>query len=141
MKGFNCALLCVALVSIAMSSAVAQGASTASLNQDALLTSADANGDKAISRSEFVAARARSFDRLDGSGDKTLSRAEFSAAAPAGIGRTFIASQFSGFDTNRDGQLSRAEFNAAPTPGFDRIDNDRNSVLSAEEIFAARARR
>jgi Ca2+-binding EF-hand superfamily protein len=134
-------MLLIVLVSMGVSPAIAQPASPPALDPDALFASADTNGDSAITKAEFIAARARSYDRLDRNGDGKLARGEFTGAAPAGIRRNFVASQFSGFDANHDGLLSRAEFNAAPTPGFDRVDADRNGILSAAEVSSARSRR
>jgi hypothetical protein len=134
-------LVSIMFLSMGMSSALAQAARLPALDQDALLASADTNGDGAITKAEFVAARARSFDRLDRNGDGKLARGEFTAAAPAGIRRNFVASQFNGFDANHDGLLSRVEFNAAPTPGFDRVDADGKGILSAAEVSSARVRR
>jgi hypothetical protein len=135
------ALFSIALVTVGAAAAVAQTGGPPILDTGAILTSADANSDGAVSKAEFVAERAKAFDRLDANKDSTLTRAEFVVAAPSGIRRNFIASQFGAFDTNGDGQLSRAEYNAAPTPGFDRLDANKDAVLSSQEIAAARAGR
>jgi hypothetical protein len=109
------------------------------LDANALLASADANKDGSITKAEFIAERAKAFDRLDVSKDGFLTRQEFTAAAPAGMRRNLPATQFGSFDKNGDAKLSRDEFNAAPTPGFVRLDRDRNGTPSPQEIAAARA--
>lgn len=140
MKPLMSGLFALALVGLLALGATAQTPSQA-LDPDALLVAADVNGDGSLSRAEFVAERARNFDRLDRIKDGTLTRDEFSAAAPAGMRRTFIGAQFAVFDSNSDKRLSRAEYNGAPTPGFDRLDANHDDILSAQEMRSARGRK
>lgn len=104
----------------------------------AMFDQADTNQDGAITRQEFLAARATTFSTLDRNGDGVLSSGEYRNGAPARVPGMMISSMFSRLDTNRDQVLSAQEFNAAPTPGFDRADTDRDGVLRAGEIAAAR---
>lgn len=99
---------------------------------------ADADQDGAITRQEFIAARAAAFATLDRNGDGALTLSEYRGGAPARVPSVMVSQMFSHLDANRDQALSAAEFNAAPTPGFDRADADGDGVLREGEIAAAR---
>lgn len=121
----------------------------------ALISEADADGDGAITREEYDLARARSFDRLDGDGDGFLDPSErpdpqvlerlgatpdprLQMAARA-IGRGREQASPPG-DVDGDGRVSRSEFLAMPAAGFERIDQNADGVLSADELAAAQDR-
>lgn len=105
----------------------------------ALVADGDRNGDGAITRAEFLAARDRSFVRLDADRSGLLSRAELERAAPGPQARLAIGLGFSRFDTDRDSGVSRAELRAGPTLAFERADRNGDGVLDAGEIRAIRA--
>ncbi len=58
-----------------------------------MLANADANGDGAIDRAEFIAAASTRFDRLDADGNDAVSAAERQAQRAAVRGRTSLDSQ------------------------------------------------
>jgi hypothetical protein len=100
---------------------------------------ADANGDGAVTRVEFEAARMARFSRLDRNGDGAIGRDDF--------GRLLRFRQQAGqrldemlaeADANHDGRVTRAELQQAPTPLFDRADANGDGRVDASEREAAR---
>ncbi|HEV7233831.1 MAG TPA: calcium-binding protein, partial [Sphingorhabdus sp.] len=65
---------------------------------------ADANGDKAISKSEAMAMADARFAKMDANGDGSLSQADKAA---------MVAKHFAAMDSDKNGSLSQAEFVAA----------------------------
>lgn len=112
-------------------------AQSTSLDPVELFETADKNGDGAVSRDEFIAARTARFDTLDANHDGTLTNGEFSAAAKGLKGRVMAPLMFAQFDANSDGHITRQEFASAPTPGFDSADANRDGVVSQVEMKAA----
>ncbi|AHE56269.1 hypothetical protein NX02_23265 [Sphingomonas sanxanigenens DSM 19645 = NX02] len=101
---------------------------------------ADVDGDGTITREEFAAARARSFDKLDRNDDGVVRKGDFSRLArfkPDAAQR--LQRMIDAADTNRDGKVTRDEFVAAPSPLFDRADTNGDGVLSKAEADAARS--
>lgn len=114
-----------------------------------LIDSADQDGDGAITREEYEQARLQSFTRLDRDGDGSLSPNEYERA-PTGERLAQIqdpraqaarlaveqarAANPNNPDTNGDGMISQDEFMAMPNPGFERVDQNADGVLSAEEV-------
>jgi Ca2+-binding EF-hand superfamily protein len=102
------------------------------------LANADANKDGMIDKDEFKATRAALFERMDRNSDGVLDdqdkhqrserRAEHAAKMRAEL------------DSNRDGKVSKDEFTSAPAPFFDQADTDKDGVLSAKELEAAKSR-
>lgn len=97
------------------------------------LMEADANRDGAISKAEARAGREAQFRRTDTNNDGFITEAERTAR---GGGKA----RGGGGDTNGDGKVSLAEFLSAPYRGFEMFDANRNDVLEASEIQAARDR-
>jgi hypothetical protein len=101
---------------------------------------ADTNGDGAVSRAEYAAARMARFDKLDRNGDGSISRDDFGRLirlAPR-LGRR-IDMLLAAADTNYDGRVSRAEYGAMPMPLFDRLDLNHDGRIDSQELDAARA--
>ena len=106
---------------------------------------ADKNGQ--LTRAEIeqfqtrqMAAQARErnkalFGQLDQDKSGQLSQAEFAkiaTPAPAANAQPMIARM----DGNRDSQISSAEYRTATLANFDRVDIDRNGIVTADEMKA-----
>jgi len=102
------------------------------------LKEADANGDGAITREEFLNYRAAQFDRLDRNHDGVLTADDRPRMAGFGGGQT-RGSMLEQFDANQDGRVDKSEYVNGPTPLFDRIDANHDGVITAAELQAARA--
>lgn len=108
------------------------------------LTSADTNGDGAISRDEAMQAQNDSFDRLDNDGNGQLDPDEFDAGQPsapedaskADIARRkqVVSRWFNQIDADDSGQVSKAEYRDAVSPYFDRLDANHDGKISQTEL-------
>lgn len=96
---------------------------------------ADSNGDGFVTRAEFDAGHASRFARLDADNNGQLTREEMRAQR----GRRGRGGHHGGgmhltrADANNDGNVTREEFLARPTEMFDRLDANRDGVISAAE--------
>lgn len=74
------------------------------------------------------------FDRLDSNKNGQISAAEFAklVAAPAVTAQPMLSRE----DRNRDGQVSLVEHRMATLANFDRLDTDRDGVVSNAEMKA-----
>ena len=143
---------------LAPASALAQSASAADLpralfitNMDGEFRKIDADKDGQLARAEIeqyqraaaiVSARSRSnalFARLDADRNGQLSAAEF-ARLPAAPPRV-DASAMLRFDTSKDGKVRLIEHRTATLANFDRLDTDKDGVVSAAEMKAGGIRR
>lgn len=111
---------------------------TSALDARSLFASADVDGDGAVTRAEFLAARDARFDRLDRDRDKRLTPSELAAAASDTRARTAVQVGFRRFDRDGDGGLDRDELRRGPTPAFDRADRDGDGRVTAAELPKAR---
>ncbi|MDB5698816.1 MAG: calcium-binding EF-hand-containing protein [Alphaproteobacteria bacterium] len=111
---------------------------------DRLDTNKDGWVDKAEAErgfdTSFKAAENAAFARFDTNKDGSISRAEFDASTgqPSAAARSAWITLN---DVDKNGRVALAEATAKALGNFDRMDTDKNGVLSAEEIRAARARR
>lgn len=92
----------------------------------------DANSDGVLTRQEFDAARTAQFTRLDANSDGFLSREEMRAQRGE-RGPRGHRGQLARADANNDGNITREEFLARPTAMFDRLDANKDGVISADE--------
>ncbi len=102
----------------------------------------DANADGKMSRDEFVTmAYTRTVERADTDKDGKVSLAEWNAR-PAAIKATAdgrdASKGFSRLDVNSDGFVEAADFSVRFGKRFDRLDADKDGVLTGEERQAAR---
>lgn len=99
---------------------------------------ADTNSDGVLTRAEFDAQRQSHFAQLDSNRDGQLTREEMRAGRPERAEgerghRRGRGHGFGNADANNDGNVTRDEFLAGPIAHFERLDANRDGVLSADE--------
>jgi Ca2+-binding EF-hand superfamily protein len=101
------------------------------------LEQADADHDGKVTKQEYVDARAAQFSRMDRNGDGFIDDAD---AREGGNERGQRAAKAlrGRIDSNGDGKISKEEFVNAPTMLFDKFDANKDGVLDATELEAAR---
>jgi hypothetical protein len=104
------------------------------------LDTADADRDGKITKQEYVDARATQFAKLDRNSDGFIDDADSRDDAERSQRGKRVAAAIRGrLDANDDGKIDKTEFVSAPTMLFDRFDSDKNDVLDAKELDAARS--
>ena len=101
------------------------------------LEQADANHDGKVTKQEYVDARAAQFSRMDRNGDGFIDEAD-SRAGGNERGQRAAKALRGRIDSNGDGKISKEEFVNAPTMLFDKFDANKDGVLDATELEAAR---
>ena len=101
---------------------------------------ADANNDGSVTKEEFAAARGGQFAKFDRNSDGYIDSSDVPKRMAQrrnqnGSGGEMLGGQF---DANGDGKVSKQEFINGPTLIFDRADADKNGVLDAKELAAAK---
>ncbi len=81
---------------------------------------ADADGDKAVTKTEALAAADARFAKMDANGDGTLNEADKAAR---------VAQRFNVMDADKNGSLSQAEFVAAHEARADKRDDRREKRM------------
>jgi Ca2+-binding EF-hand superfamily protein len=111
----------------------------AQMRGEGIFERADTNHDGTVTREEYVAARAEQFAKLDRNSDGYIDNSDvpkrLAARRQQKGGGDFLVGQF---DANGDGKVSKDEFVQGPTLAFDRADSDKNNVLDAKELAAAK---
>ena len=75
------------------------------------------------------------FEQLDKDKNGQLSQSEFAKiATPAPVANA--QPMISRMDGNRDSQISGAEYRASTLANFDRVDSDKNGIVTADEMKA-----
>ena len=97
---------------------------------------ADKDGDGKLSKEEAAAMPrlAKQFDQIDANKDGFISKDEMHAMRAKHDGERVARA-----DTDRDGSISRAEADRFPKlkENFDKLDSNKDGVLSKEELKAA----
>jgi Ca2+-binding EF-hand superfamily protein len=100
---------------------------------------ADADNDGSVTREEFSAARTGQFAKLDRNSDGYIDSNDvpkrLAARRQQKGGGDFMVGQF---DADGDGKVSKEEFVNGPTLAFDRADTNKDNVLDAKELVAAK---
>lgn len=111
----------------------------AQMRAEGIFERADVNNDGSVTREEFAAARAASFAKLDRNSDGYIDSDDvpkrLAARRQKQGGGDFMVGQF---DTDGDGKVSKEEFINGPTLAFDRADTNKDNVLDAKELAAAK---
>lgn len=106
----------------------------------AQLEKADANHDGVVSRNEFTAFRTTQFARIDRNNDGFMTDNDIPAFAKKRIPEEMsIETLKASFDVNKDGRISKVEFVNGPALMFDRVDANKDNVVTQQELEAARA--
>ena len=111
----------------------------AQMRGEGIFERADTNNDGSVTREEFVAARAEQFTKFDRNSDGYIDSSDVPKRLAArrqqnGGGDSLVGQ----FDADGDGKVTKEEFVNGPTLIFDRADADKNNVLDAKELAAAK---
>jgi Ca2+-binding EF-hand superfamily protein len=122
---------------------------------DAEFKSLDTNGDGKLTKAEVQAAiqkraaeieatlqqqQKQEFDKLDTNKDGRLSLAEYQAGTSIKPKDNAADVRMGQLDANKDGSITAAEFRAVTLSQFDKLDTNKDGVLSPQERPAAPAR-
>jgi Ca2+-binding EF-hand superfamily protein len=111
----------------------------AQMRGEGVFERADANEDGAVTREEFHAARADRFAKLDRNSDGYIDSNDvperLAKRRQQKGGGDLMGGQF---DADGDKKVSKEEFINGPTTLFDRADANKDNVLDAKELAAAK---
>ena len=109
--------------------------------EEKMFKDADANGDGAISKSEFDAFQAKHFKKMDANGDGKITHDEMEAGhkKQANSGTTHLDKRFEAADADHDGGLNRTEAEMMPMLSmyFDEVDANKDGKVTRKEYFDA----
>jgi Ca2+-binding EF-hand superfamily protein len=125
-----------ALLCLLSASAMAQGMRHGG---EGMFERADANNDGSVTKEEFIAARGQQFTRFDRNSDGYLDSNDVPKRLAERRKQNGGGEMHGGqFDADANGKVSKDEFINGPTLIFDRADTDKNNVLDAKELAAAK---
>lgn len=101
-----------------------------------LLAQADHDGDRLITRTELVSARAASFNEADADGSGVVSPGEFLFVFVGRPAARYIDGAFGTVDADLDGGISRLEWTRSPAYLFERADVNGDDVIDQRELRA-----
>lgn len=111
----------------------------AQMRGEGIFERSDINKDGTVTRDEFIAARADQFAKFDRNSDGSIDSNDvpqrLAKRRQQNGGGDFMAGQF---DADGDGKVSKEEFINGPTLAFDRADKNKDNVLDAKELAAAK---
>ena len=111
----------------------------AQMRGEGVFERADVNKDDAVTREEFITARAEHFTKLDRNSDGYIDSNDvperLAKRRAQNGGGDILAKQF---DADGDGKVSKEEFVNGPTSAFDRADTNKDNVLDTKELAAAK---
>ena len=111
----------------------------AQMRGEGVFERSDLNKDGTITREEFLTARADHFTKRDRNSDGYIDSNDvpkrLAARRQQKGGGDFMVGQF---DADGDGKVAKQEFINGPTLIFDRSDTNKDNVLDATELAAAK---
>jgi hypothetical protein len=122
---------------------------------DTRFAAIDANKDGSLSKDEITAAQTRAiaqaraaqqqrleaeYKKLDTDKNGSLSLAEFKAVANPINAPESPDQMIADLDANKDGKVSSGEYRSKPIANFDRLDANKDGILTPQEVAAARRR-
>jgi Ca2+-binding EF-hand superfamily protein len=129
-------LTAAALLSLVSASSMAQ---MMRQGGEGIFERADANNDGSVTKEELIAARGQQFAKFDRNSDGYLDSNDVPKRLAERRKQNGGGEMQGGqFDTDGDGKVSKDEFINGPTLIFDRADTDKNNVLDAKELAAAK---
>jgi Ca2+-binding EF-hand superfamily protein len=157
--GLTAALACASTQAVAQAQNAAPAANAplprteVAQKLDAEFKSLDANGDGKLTKPEIQAAivkraaeaqvmisqrQKQEFDKLDTNKDGRLTLAEYQAGTTIRAKDNAADVRMGQLDANKDGSVTAAEFRALTMAQFDKLDTNRDGVLSPQERPTAR---
>jgi len=104
-------------------------------NKDGIVTKAELEASQQRAMADKLSQQARAlFARFDTDRNGQLSLAEFAVATRGGAqAKPDVAGMMTRLDANRDNQVSLVEYRTITLTGFDRMDTDKDGVVSIAE--------
>ncbi|GEM_PF-5572014 len=106
------------------------------MHKHMLMTLADKNGDRSLSKAEMDAFHKEWLARSDKNGDGALNLAEFDAMHEAmreEMRNRHMQKRFEGLDSNKDGKISLQEMQEHADKRFEMMDRNKDGELNRED--------